>query len=105
MYYITLINKNMETQTIQLEQAVVQRLTDLQNYNQSMINTFGQIYIRRHDITAELEKLNQLEAEANLAYITNQQNTEEVLSKLREQYPTGVINLQSGTITVPIKSE
>jgi uncharacterized coiled-coil DUF342 family protein len=89
----------MPTQTTQLDSAVVQQLNELQSRRTSLVNTFGQIYVRRQELNEELEKLYELEEEANTSYTNTNKEVNTVLETLRTQYPNGSIDLQAGTIT------
>ena len=91
----------METQTTQLDPAVVQQLAELQNRRTSLVTTFGQIYIRRQEIEKETDKLYELEAEATTSYMQAGEAIEATLAELRQTYPQGTIDLQNGTITYP----
>lgn len=91
----------MTTQTTQLDPAVVQQLNELQARRTSLVTTFGQIYIRRQEIDKELEKLYELETEANTAYTQAGEAIETTLAELRQTYPQGTIDLANGTITYP----
>jgi len=89
----------MTTQTTQLEPQVVQELNELQARRTSLVTTFGQIYVRRQELNEELEKLYELEEEANTSYTNTNKQVNTVLETLRTQYPNGSIDLQAGTIT------
>lgn len=91
----------MTTQTTQLDPAVVQQLNELQARRTSLITTFGQIYIRRQEIEKEIEKLYELETEANTSYNQAGEAIETALAELRKTYPQGTIDLANGTITYP----
>jgi uncharacterized coiled-coil DUF342 family protein len=89
----------MPTQTTQLDPQVVQQLNELQSRRTSLVNTFGQIYVRRQELNEEHEKLYELETEANASYTNTNKEVNSVLETLRTQYPNGSIDLQAGTIS------
>ena len=89
----------MPTQTTQLDSEIVQQLIELQTRRTSLINTFGQVYVRRQELNDEYEKLNELETETNTTYVAINKMVNSVLETLRTQYPNGSIDLQAGTIT------
>jgi uncharacterized coiled-coil DUF342 family protein len=84
--------------TTQLDTKVIQQLNELQARRTTLINTFGQIYVRRTEIDKELEKLFELETEATTSYTRVGQDIEDILAELRKEHPQGVIDLTSGTI-------
>jgi uncharacterized coiled-coil DUF342 family protein len=84
--------------TTQLDTKVIQQLNELQARRTTLINTFGQIYVRRTEIDKELEKLFELETEATTSYTRVGQDIEDILDKLKKEYPQGTIDLTSGTI-------
>lgn len=89
----------MTQQTTQLDPQVVQQLNELQARRNSLVTTFGQVYVRRQELNEEFEKLYELETEANTAYTNANKEINSILESLRTEYPNGSIDLQAGTIT------
>jgi hypothetical protein len=95
----------MITQTTPLDPQVVQQLNSLQSYRNSLISTFGQIYVRRQDLEKEFDKIQELQLEADEAYAKNNEEINSILDSLKETYQNGSIDLTSGTITYQVNEE
>ena len=89
----------MTQKTEQLDQPVLDQIRELSNYINVLTNTFGQIYIRRQELSEELDKLHELEEESNASFKKTTKELQDILDKLGEKYNRGAVDINSGTIT------
>jgi len=96
-------NSNVQTQSVQiaiakLPEDSLEKINSLNIKLNNLISSFGQIYIRKKEITDEISKLDEiLEKGEDEFKLTNLQ-LKEVIDELDEKYPQGRINVQDGTI-------
>jgi len=95
----------MKTQTAQLDTEIVKQLNELQSNATSLVNTFGQIYIRRKILNEEYENLQKLEKESDASYVETNTEINKILENLKSEYPNGSIDLQTGTVTYVVDEE
>ena len=95
----------MTTQTSQLNPEVVNQLNELQGRAANLVNTFGQLYVRRKILREEYETLEQLEKESDTAYVDANKEINSILETLRTEYKNGSIDLQAGTVTYVIEDQ
>ena len=63
-----------------------------------LISDFGQIYIRKKELSEELIRLDDILERAEDEFKAANSQMKEIVDSLDEQYPQGRINLQEGTI-------
>jgi hypothetical protein len=95
----------MTTQISQLDPEVVNQLNELQGRVTNLVNTFGQLYVRRKILREEYETLEQLEKESDTAYVDANKQINSILETLRTEYKNGSIDLQAGTVTYVIEDQ
>ena len=90
---------SIDIETVKIDDEVLKTIKDLNDKLNVLIGQFGQIYIRKKDISQELISLDETleQAEDEFKAVNNQ--LKEVIDGLDEQYPQGRLNLQDGTIT------
>jgi hypothetical protein len=90
--------QTIEIETVKLDETVLKNITDLNQKSATIINDFGQIYIRRREIQEELISLDDflLKGEEELKSTSSQ--LKEIIDALDDKYPQGRINIQDGTI-------
>jgi len=97
----------MANETIQKIELVTVELTDdilipLKQGNgeiQNLVNTFGQIYLRRKELEDEIVKLDEGLERAEADFKTKNDEIRLLVSGLEKDYPRGQIDLKEGTIT------
>ena len=97
----------MANETIQKIELVTVELTDdiltpLKQGNgeiQNLVNTFGQIYLRRKELEDEMVKLEEGLERAEADFKTKNDEMRILVSDLEKDYPRGQIDLKEGTIT------
>jgi hypothetical protein len=89
----------MTQKTEQLDLEVLNQIRELNNYKNVLTNTFGQIHVRRQELSVEIEKLYELEEETNVSFKKTTKELQDVLNELGEKYNRGSVDINSGTIT------
>jgi hypothetical protein len=89
----------MTQKTEQLDQPILDQIRELNNYKNVLTNTFGQIYVRRQELSEEMDKLYELEEESNASFKKTTKELQDILDKLGEKYNRGAVDINSGTIT------
>ena len=89
---------SIDIETVKVDDEVLKTIKDLNDKLNGLIGQFGQIYIRKKDISQELISLDETleQAEDEFKAVNNQ--LKEVIDGLDEQYPQGRLNLQDGTV-------
>jgi len=84
--------------TEQLETEVVEKLKKIQDEQNNMVISLGQIAVQRRQFQKSLEELNKKEEEFGLRLdkSINEMNIE--LNELDKKYPNGQIDLEKGTV-------
>ena len=88
----------MEQQMEQLQPEVVESLKRIQEEQNNMVISLGQVAVRRRDLQKQLEELSQKEMEfgERLDNSLEKMNTE--LGELDKKYPNGQIDLEKGVV-------
>jgi len=96
-------NNGVQTQSIQiaiekLPEDTIEIINNLNTKLNNLINSFGQIYIRKKDITDEISKLDEILETGEDEFKSTNLQLKEVIDELDEKFPQGRINMQDGTI-------
>lgn len=86
-----------------LEQSVFDKLKTLQSDINLSILTFGEIFVRRKELQAELKKLDEYEKTIEAGYDKFTLELDNELSQLQSKYPNGEVDLSDGTIIYDVK--
>lgn len=91
-------------QSIDLEIAKVDSevLETIQKLNQEINNyllDFGQIYIRKKEISEEMVRLDEILEKSEESFKLVNTQLREVMDGLDDKYPQGRLNIQEGTVT------
>ena len=89
----------VEIETVKMEDSVLKNVTELNNQVANIISRFGEIYIRRNELQADLKRLDELQIQFDDEFKAKNDELREVLDALDDKYPQGRLNLQDGTIT------
>jgi hypothetical protein len=92
-----------QKQSIEIEIAKIDSdvMETIQKLNQEVNNyllDFGQIYIRRKEISDELIRLDEILEKSEEGFKLTNSQLREVMDALDDKYPQGRINIQDGTI-------
>lgn len=90
--------QNVEIEIVKLDESTINTVVELNNNIANIVSRFGEIYVRRNEITEELKQMDELQSKFDLEFKAKNQELLEFLDVLDEKYPQGRINLQEGTI-------
>ena len=93
----------VQTQSIQiaiekLPQDSIESITNLNVKLNNLISSFGQIYIRKREITDEISKLDEILENGEDEFKSTNLQLKQIIDELDEKFPQGRINMQDGTI-------
>lgn len=90
--------QSVEIATVKLDEATFEQIKELNQKSSLLINDFGQIYIRKQQIQAELIQLDEILEKAENEYKTTQDELNRIGEEVDEKYPQGRINIADGTV-------
>ena len=85
-------------ETAKIAEDTLKSITDLNQKINSLFIEFGQIYIRKKEITEELIKMDDFLEKGEDQFKMLNSELRDVIDSLDEKYPQGRINIQDGTI-------
>jgi prefoldin subunit 5 len=88
----------MEQKTEQLEPELVEKLKKIQDEQNSMVISLGQVAVQRRQFEKNLEELRKKEEEFGLRLDKSITEMNIELDELDKKYPNGQIDLDKGTI-------
>ena len=96
-------NSNIQTQSVQIAVAKlpedsIEKINNLNLKLNNLISSFGQIYIRKKEITDEISKLDEILEKGEDEFKSTNLQLKEVIDELDDKFPQGRINMQDGTI-------
>ncbi len=89
----------VEIETVKLEESIVENVKKLNNDISTLIQRFGEIYLRKNEIEEERKNLDEIQQRFDDEFKARNLELREFLDTLDEKYPAGRVNLQDGTIT------
>jgi vancomycin resistance protein YoaR len=90
--------QNIEVATVKLEDATVDRIKDLNQKSNLLVNDFGAIYLRKKQIADELVRLDEILEKGEVDYKLLQDELNKIGEEIDEKYPQGRINIADGTV-------
>ena len=90
---------NVELVTIQIEEGTLAKLQEQNAKINDIVNAFGQFYVRRNELEAEMTRLDELQTRADEDFKASNEEMRAHLAELEKEYPRGQIDLRAGTIT------
>ena len=99
----TNVDSNVKTQSIEIAMVKLpedsfEKLNNLNSKLNNLISSFGQIYIRKKEITDEIYNLDEILEKGEAEFKSLNLEMRDLIDEIDEQYPQGRINLQDGTI-------
>jgi hypothetical protein len=85
-------------ETAKLEAETLKSITDINQKIQNLILEFGQIHIRKKEMSEEIVRMDDFLEKGEDEFKMLNIELREVIDALDEKYPQGRINLQDGTI-------
>jgi predicted nuclease with TOPRIM domain len=90
--------QSIEIATVKLDEATIKEITELTQKSNLLVSDFGQIYLRKKQISDELVRLDEILEKAEIEYQETQTKLNEIGEQVDEKYPQGRINIQDGTV-------
>jgi predicted nuclease with TOPRIM domain len=90
--------QSVEIAVVKLSEELLNPIVELNQKSNMLINDFGQIHIRKKEISEELVRLDEILEKAEDEFKMTQVQLRELIDDLDELYPQGRLNLQEGTI-------
>jgi hypothetical protein len=90
--------QSIEIAVVKIEEDVLTPMNELNSKINLLISDFGQIYIRKKELSEELIRLDDILERAEDEFKAANNQMKEIVDSLDEQYPQGRINLKEGTI-------
>ena len=90
--------QTIEIEIAKLDESVLKSITDLTQKSNTIISDFGNIYIRKKELSDELIRLDSILEDAESQFKAVNAELKEIVDALDEKYPQGRINIQDGTV-------
>lgn len=90
--------QSVEIAVAKLSEELLNPIVELNQKSNMLVSDFGQIHIRKKEISEELIRLDEILEKAEDEFKMTQVQLRELLDELDEMYPQGRLNLQEGTI-------
>ena len=90
--------QSIEIAIAKIEEDVLKSMNELNGKINLLISDFGQIYIRKKELSEELIRLDDILERAEDEFKAANNQMKEIVDSLDEEYPQGRINLKEGTI-------
>jgi alanine-alpha-ketoisovalerate/valine-pyruvate aminotransferase len=90
--------QSIEIAIAKIEEDVLKSMNELNSKINLLISDFGQIYIRKKELSEELIRLDDIVERAEDEFKSANNQMKEIVDSLDETYPQGRINLKEGTI-------
>ena len=96
-------NNGVQTQSVQiaiekLPEDSIEKINTLNSKLNNLISSFGQIYIRKREITDEISKLDEILENGEDEFKSTNLELKQIIDELDDKFPQGRINMQDGTI-------
>jgi chromosome segregation ATPase len=89
----------IELTTEKVEETKLESIKELNGKLTNIVNAFGQMYLRRKELSDELERIEEGFQRAEDDFKSTNAELKEILDELERQYPAGRLDLQNGSIT------
>jgi len=90
---------SIELATAKVEETKLESIRELNGKLTNIVNAFGQMYLRRKELSDELERIEEGFQRAEDDFKSTNAELKEILDELERQYPAGRLDLQNGSIT------
>jgi hypothetical protein len=90
--------QSIDIETVKLDEALLEKITDLNKKSTLLVNDFGSIYIRKKELHLEIERLDSVLEKAEAEFKLINDELKETVDAIDEKYPQSRINLQDGTV-------
>jgi uncharacterized phage infection (PIP) family protein YhgE len=89
---------SVELETVKLEQEIIEKIKEINNDLNAIVNDFGQIYIRKKELNEELVRLDEILEKGEDAFKDKNKELKTIIDSLEEKYPRHQIDLKEGII-------
>lgn len=89
---------SVELETVKLEAEVLDKIKEINNDLNAIVNDFGQIYIRKKELNEELIRLDEILEKGEDAFKDKNRELKTIVDSLEEKYPRHQIDLKEGVI-------
>ena len=89
----------IEVITVELSEEKLNEIKEYQGQLNQIVNQLGQIHIRKNELHAEMEAIDEGVSKAEEEFKSINAEMRKELNKLERDYPRGQLNLEEGTIT------
>lgn len=89
----------IELTTEKVEETKIESIRELNGKLTNIVNAFGQMYLRRKELSDELERIEEGFQRAEDDFKSTNAELKEILDELEKEYPAGRLDLQNGSIT------
>jgi predicted nuclease with TOPRIM domain len=90
----------MATKVEKLSQETLTELAQLQDKVVKSASNIGELHLRLRDLKKETERLETLRTQIEGEVDETNSKFNKIIQELRDKYPTGQINLQTGDVTI-----
>lgn len=90
---------NVELVTVKIEEETLAKIQEQNAKINDIVNAFGQFYVRRNELEAEMTRLDELQEKADEDFKSANEEMRAHLAELEKEYPRGQVDLREGTIT------
>jgi vancomycin resistance protein YoaR len=90
--------QSVEIAIAKLDATTVDKIKDLNQKSNLLVNDFGSIYLRKKQIADELIRLDEILQKSEVDYKLLQEELNKIGEEIDEKYPQGRINIQDGTV-------
>ena len=91
--------QSVELETVKIDSDSFETIKKLNQEISNYLMDFGQIHIRRKEISEEMIRLDEILEKSEEAFKLTNTQLREVMDGLDDKYPQGRLNIQDGTIT------
>lgn len=91
--------QSIDLEIVKIDSEVLETIQKLNQEINNYLLDFGQIYIRRKEISEEMIRLDEILEKSEDAFKLVNTQLREVMDGLDDKYPQGRLNIQDGTIT------
>jgi hypothetical protein len=91
--------QSVELEIVKIDSDVLETIKKLNQEINTYLLDFGQIYIRRKEISEEMIRLDEILEKSEDAFKLVNTQLREVMDGLDDKYPQGRLNIQDGTVT------
>jgi hypothetical protein len=90
--------QSIEIEQVKLDESILDEIQTLNAKSNQILLDFGQIYVRKKEISEELVRMDSLLEIGEAEFKEVNKKLSDIVDSLEDKYPQGRINIQDGTI-------